>query len=300
MRASKRTRSSFQALLAGLVVLVAIPLAGQKEQEFTPEELVAKHLTSIGSPEARAAVKTRVADGTGTMIQVSQGSSPVKGPALLLQEGKKLAFQIQFGFPQYPEELFAFDGNKTQIRRTRPEARSRLGEFFFAYGQLLQEGLFGGTLSTSWPLLNRGETKPELRYAGLEKVGEKNLHRLKYRTHKGAGDFEINLYFDPETYRHVRTVYKLEIRSGMRSNANLRAGSVAESEQVTRYKLEEDFSDFQLADGLTLPKHWKIRLTSERPRGGEFGAGVLVYEWDVVFSELIHNEAIEPKSFTLQ
>lgn len=207
-----------------VTALAALLAGATKAQEVVPEELVARHLASLGTPAARAAAKTRICDGTGTMKQVSQGSAAVSGQAVLLSDGSKLAMQILFGASSYPEEVFAFDGNKPQIKRIRPEGRSRLGEFFNVYGHLMREGLVGGALNTSWPLLHLDQSKPDLKYEGLKKVNEKEVHEIKYVIRRGSGDFDIRLYFDPETSRHVRTVYRLTIRSGMRTNQNLNTG----------------------------------------------------------------------------
>ena len=45
-------------------------------------------------------------------------------------------------------------------------------------------------------------------FEGLKKIDGQELYDLRYRPHKGT-DLDINLYFDPETYRHVETVYTL-------------------------------------------------------------------------------------------
>lgn len=296
------TRSCGTSAVATALLAVAagwLAPARAQPDKLTASDVVARHLASVGPPAARASVKTRVADGRGSLRQATQGSAIVSGPAIFLLEGNKMALQILFNFPQYPEELFAFDGRKPQIRRTRSEGRSRLGEFLNLYHHLMREGLIGGTLNTNWALLHVEQSRPELKYAGLEQAAGRPLHALKYSIRQGSGDFDIRLFFEPETFRHVRTVYRLAIRSGMRSNPDLRNSSVAPLEDVTRYTLEEEFSDFRPAGQLSLPKRWFLRYTSESPRGSGFGTGAQVWEWDIRFETIIHDEAIDPKSFLI-
>lgn len=289
--------------VAALAFCLAVPAAAQ--EKLTAEDIIARHLESLGTPQAVAAVKTRIADGKGTMKQATQGSATVSGPAIFLLDGDKLAMQIMFNAPSYPEEVFAFDGSKPQVKRVRPEGRSRLGDFFYVYGHLLREGLVGGTLDTAWPLLRLNERQPELKYNGVQEVNGRSVHEVKYAIRRGSGDFDIRLYFDPESFRHVRTVYRLTIRAGMRTSQNLNTGpnltgsAVADSDNVTRYTLEEDFGDFAAVDGVTLPRNWKIRFTNESPRGTGLGGGANIWEWDIQFNELIHNEPIDPKTFRI-
>jgi hypothetical protein len=66
--------------------------------------------------------------------------------------------------------------------------------------------LVGGVLSESWPLLNVTERNPKLEYSGLKKIGDKQVHALKYTPRKGS-DLKIVLHFDAKSFRHVRTDY---------------------------------------------------------------------------------------------
>lgn len=72
-----------------------------------------------------------------------------------------------------------------------------------------------------------------------------------------AGKLEIHLYFEPDTFHHVLTVYRLEktVDEGGEAQAS-NAGT-----QTTT--VEERFDDFRQVDGLTLPFAWDIRLRVE-------------------------------------
>lgn len=65
------------------------------------------------------------------------------------------------------------------------------------------------------------------------------------------------------------------------------------SRQVeTRTKLVESFSDFRTVEGLSMPYHWNIRLTTE-------GRNTSIWEWDMLFARVVQNQPIDPKVFRL-
>jgi hypothetical protein len=129
---------------------------------------------------------------------------------------------------------------------------------------LFKEGLVGGVLSESWSLLNLAERSPKLEYSGLKKIGDKQLHVLKYNPRKGS-DVKIVLYFDPQTFRHVRsdyarTVYASEQRRIAGSGPGL---PPAQNQQAspTRIEAYEEFADFKEESGLNLPHTYKFHLS---------------------------------------
>jgi hypothetical protein len=83
------------------------------------------------------------------------------------------------------------------------------------------------------------------------------------------------LYFEPETYHHVLTVYKLTMLHGTQT--------LSDPNQTT-VTVEERFGDFQPVDGLTLPRHWDIRYRVE-PQNV-----VQEYQWDVLLTQIEHNK----------
>jgi hypothetical protein len=151
----------------------------------------------------------------------------------------------------------------------------------------LKEGLLGGVLSTAWPLLNPEQSGSQLRYEGLKRLDGVLLHRMAYRTRARGGDLKIDLYFEPETFRHVRSIYVLIIHAGLGPSA---LDSVRAKE--TRFTLDEKFSEFKTADeGITLPTRWNVQFTTERN-------STTLWEWDIVLENVHINRPIDPKSFT--
>jgi hypothetical protein len=107
----------------------------------------------------------------------------------------------------------------------------------------------------------------------VKKVEGKKAHQLDYEIMSDRSDLKIRLYFEEESFRHIRTQYSLTIRHGMRTNPNQ---SVSALEAYTRYELVESFAEFRRTDGLNLPHRWEIRLTTEDDTGQEQGGRVFL------------------------
>ena len=152
----------------------------------------------------------------------------------------------------------------------------------------VREGLFGGVLSTAWPLLDLEGRNPKLDYRELKKISARELLELRYRIRKGGGDVNIRLYFDPESFRHMATTYKLRISAPMG-----RTSEESARQSDTRYTLEEWFSDFRPLDDLDLPRQWTVRFTVET------GFGNFMGKWDMRFPQIAHNPSIDPQIFVL-
>lgn len=167
----------------------------------------------------------------------------------MLSQGRKFKCAFQFGTPQYQGEQFVFDGQKSVVGMIDPTSRSNLGTFLYSQEEILREGLFGGTLSSGWPLLDLVQSRAKLKYTGVRKIEGRELDDVVYIPKKrgGNGDLTIHLYFEPETYHHVMTVYALTLQNP--------GGNAAEGTDETKQTLEERFDDFRPADGVTVPFH---------------------------------------------
>jgi hypothetical protein len=259
-----------------------------KDAKLEPNEVVSRHLNSIGSPEKLKARKTCVLEGDGAWRFVVGGAGSLAGPAVFVSEGDRFQFNIQFNHANYPSEQFAFDGEKLETGFPRPGIRSRLGQFLFTHNSVAKEGLLGGVLSTGWTLAELEKRNPRLHYDGLKKFDGKQLHELQFAPKKG-GDLSIFLYFDPETFRHIATVYRLIIP------AQIAQGGPDESarQKESRFELVERFDTFQEVEGLTLPTHWNLRFTVETDT-------TTITEWDMRYSKVTLNQAVDPKVFKIQ
>ncbi len=281
--------------------------------DMKPEDVVAKNLDSIGTAQVRAANKSQVVQGTSHFKVVVGGGGVLEGSAGIVSEERKSTLVLKFADNQYHGEQMVCDGDKFSIASTTSSHhRSVLGEFIWSQSLILREGLLGGELSTAWALNNLNANKPQLSYGGLKKFDGKQVHDVRYRSKKGT-DMDIHMYFDADTFQHVATVYKITLaaglggagsslsdQAGLTNSVNNPSGGVSDPtasarQQETRYTLEERFSDFKTADGLTLPSHYDVHFTQELQDGH-----TSVYEWDATFDQVSHNVPLDARNFQVK
>jgi hypothetical protein len=154
----------------------------------------------------------------------------------------------------YPAESLGLRDGKAEVGFVLPGRRSALGNFLSTNEVILREGLLGGVLNACWPLLALEERGARVGYDGLKKLEGRELHRLRYRAKKGQDTLDVFLYLDPDTFRHVASVYKLS--QAQQLGMTIESSS---SQSDVYLQLTETFADFQPAKGLTLPASWTIR-----------------------------------------
>jgi hypothetical protein len=284
-RACLVTLSIFFLLLSFSTSPVTPVSVASGDEKIKPEELVAKHLESIGTAEARAAARNRIITGVSELIIKQGGFGNLVGNALLASEGEKNLIIMAFDRPDYPAEKIAYDGQNVTVATIRPGVRSPLGAFFRTYDEIFKEGLMGGTLSQAWPLLNVAGRAPKLEYGGMKKFNGRPAHELKY-TPKNGSDLKIKLYFDSETFRHIRSEYERVIAATMGARP-IQSGGRLDS----RYKVIEEFSDFKTESGLTLPHTHKfeLRVTSEN--------APMLLNWALTLHKFDFNQTMTAKEF---
>src|SRR5712691_1484527 len=165
-----------------LVIVLAFLVISSKSsaQKLKAEDVVARHLESIGSAKERAAVTTRIIAGTSQVIFRTPPPGQAAGRAVLASQGIKNLIGMSFPSPVYPREELGFDGNSFIAAYVTPGARSSLGSFLMTHDLIFKQGLMGGTLSSAWPLLDLTARGAQLEYAGTKKVDNRALHELKY------------------------------------------------------------------------------------------------------------------------
>jgi hypothetical protein len=276
-------------LLASIAVL-AFSVSAQAADKIKIEDVLAKHLVSIGTPEARAAAKTRLAEGKAEMQEVVRGSSALHGTASFACDDRRLKIAMAFpGSSEYRGEQWVFDGKDTAVAQTAPGARSIIGNFLFHHPVLLREGLFGGSALTSWSLLDLDGRQARLKFDGIKKVNGIEMYQVTYTPKKADSNMHIRVFFDPQSFRHVRTTYTIEMTAGLAElkdrQGNVTGADVTQHESEVRYLVEENFNDFKTVDGLTLPTSWSIRLETQPSDTG-------VLQWNVKLEHFKHNEQL--------
>lgn len=279
-----------RALLACALVAAAWaaapPPRARAGDRLKPEEIVARHLEAVGAAETRGSIKTRIAVGTVALAFKAPKLAQGLGRAVFASEGEQNIFGMVFdNSPDYPYEKVGFDGKKVTVSYVRPGVRSPLGDFLFTHKAIVRGGLVGGVLSQSWPLFNLSGGAGKVEGGGTKKIGDRQAYELKY-TPKGGSDLSVSLFFDAETFRHVRTEYTRTISAQMGPTPET---SARQSE--TRYKLTEEFSDFKKEAGLDLPHVYKLKL--EIRSGGVSFDG----EWAATMRQFSFNQRLAPNSF---
>lgn len=239
--------------LPALFVLTVIFLSASSifAQKMRAEDIVAKHLDSIGAKEKRSEIKNQTLLGDIQLI-VRGTAVTLDGKAVIFSAGEKNLWGLNLNSNDYPTDRFGYNGKETKVAFIKPGTRSILGGFIYSYGELLREGLLGGTLTSSWALLNAETRNPKLSYEGTKKIDDKETYVLSYSPKKGS-DLSIRMYFDKDTFQHVRTEYNRVIGARQGTSVDSSAGQGED-----RYRLVEDFSDFKKAGNLTLPSVYKI------------------------------------------
>lgn len=257
-----RFLTAASSLVIAAILLTLTPRARAKDEKLTPEQLVAKHLASLGSPDKVKEIKTRTTTG------ITRVNFPVRGVSLnglgnTLSDETSIRIVFRFPAQDYPGEALISNGSKAVIGQISPGKRSQLGKFVFDNDYLLREGILFGSLSTSWALLNTAARQPRLEVTGIKKVNGRSLYEMKYFSKKTNGNLEILMYFDPETFRHLETRIKGDFTS---------AG------------VTETFDDFKEVDGITLPHLYKIDLS---------GAA----SWTYTVQQVSHNQPVDQQVF---
>jgi hypothetical protein len=130
-------------------------------------------------------------------------------------------------------------------------------------------------------------TNPRLKYAGTKKINNQQVCVLNYYP-RDTSFLGITLYFDRETFQHVRTEYEKVVNAGM-----VTQNEVAASQQETRYKMIEEFSDFKTEAALSLPHTYRLQLSISSQRGS------LLQEWAVTLTQVAFNDVLDDTQFNV-
>ena len=270
----------FAALFVLFIGLLSAPIFAQK---MKAEDVLAKHLESIGTAEVRAKNTSRVVVGEAEVTFISPKNLPANGRIVMASSGEKNFWGLNLNAVDYPFEKFSYDGKKVKVAYVRTGQRSLLGNFILTHDLLMEESMLGGTLSTSWVLSNPSDKKLKLSFDGTKKIDGKETYVLSYSP---KGDVSVLFYFDKETFRHVRTQY-----SRIFSASAGRTPDESSRQNETRLKVTENFSDYKEESGLTLPHKYGLQYSISGARGAT------EIEWNFVINGFLFNQPIEEATF---
>lgn len=255
-------------------------------QNLKPQEVIAKHLDAVGKKEARDGLKTLMAVGLSE-FQSKLPTIKGGGKVVVVSNADNFFFLMSLNSKEYPYEKIGFFKDKISLPFVTSGARSPLGGFIAEHEKVLSDGLFGGVLSSRWALYDPEVRKARITSGGTKKIDDRKVHVLQYFTSDGGStEFKIRLYFDAETFNHVRSEYYHEINPSQD-----RFGTLGRQAGL-RLVLTEDFSDFKSVDGLTLPHSQKIKFLSSS------NSGVFEYMWSIRVAQFRFNQKLAPDFFT--
>ena len=289
----------------------------------TAEEIVAANLKSIGDPQLLESVKNRGMSGKTFVEFLQGGMGTISGQCMVISSGNNLSIILRYGGVDYPGEYFAYDGNDVEVSNISPGQRSPLGDFIFRYKGLMKEGLLGGVWSMGWPLLDISERDASLKYDGTEKIDGRELYAVEYTPKGGMNNIKVKLFFDPDTFHHVRTEYRLKVQGeqslqagktvteGVPSSADIASGNrggtitrdagILDPISYSYYLLVEKFDNFKevkLNDlegienmSLILPQSYALEYSVEG-QGSSFLA-----HWNLIADQWMLNGKLDPSVF---
>jgi hypothetical protein len=270
--------------MALVLVAAMVSTIRAKDEKLKAEQVIAKHLESIGSPEKLKQIKTRATAGVSHVEFKVGGTANMTGEGNILSDGNSLRTSFKFPSAQYPGEQFAFNGTDTFVAQVTPGTRSTIGTFIYENNELMRQGLLFGELSTSWIFLDSSrQLKMDL--SGPKKIDGKSVYELKYIPKRG-GIITAYFYFDSESFRHIRSQFKAEV-----APTNL-GQKITDSAETTRYTITEEFGDFKQVDDLTLPHSYRLDYSIDSARGGFVGS------WQYVVNQVVHNQPIPKQVFS--
>jgi hypothetical protein len=270
-----------------VLILIALAAGAASGQKLKPEEIVARHLESIGAEADRAAVKNQMAVGEVEVTYISQKNQSSRGRFIALSEGAKTFFGMKMSAVDYPGEQFGFNGTTAKVGYVRTNLRSPLGTFLASNGFIIRDGVFGGVITRAWTLADIKRTNPKFSRGSTKKIDGRETYAIGYSP-KSGGDVDIMMYFDMETFRHVRTEYKRVWSASMGRTIN---ESARQSE--SRLKVTEDFGDFRSEGKLMLPHSYSVRYSITGQNG------TTEVEWKTVFSEFVFDQNLAENSFNV-
>jgi hypothetical protein len=282
------TRSSHSRSKVALALSLAAFLCPARAADKKPEDIIAKHLNSIGSAEARAALKSLAIQGTLRFKILVGGAGEAVGSWGRVSEQRKSNFVMRFGTGNWRGEQFIYDGSKaTFAAATVTHEYTTFAKFVSGHDFIVKDGILGGVLSTAWALENLDPNRLKLHSIGRKKIDGHELEGIECFSKSGS-DMTVKLYFDPDNYRHVMTIYSVE---NVPRNVDNGINRSAQQQQL-RYTIEERFSEFQPYEEIMLPHHYSLQYTEELQNGS-----TRLYDWDMTTDNIHSNVQLDPSNF---
>lgn len=251
---------NFRSMSAAIIFVLALAAAQSIfAKDPTVEEIVKKHLESVGSADNLSKMTTMF---TGGNVEFESKAPVIKGTgrAVIVSDPENFYFLMSFNSINYPFEKIGNFKGKVTLPFTVSGERSTLGDFLNEHQQIISENIFGGVLSMRWFRSINDIQKLKLRMTGSRKIGNQQFWTIEAQSvSRGSSEFKTRLFFDQKTFQHVRSEFRREVRAGTILNGRRNAFSDG------YLLLIEQFSDFKTNEGVTLPTKYTINFQTDSP-----------------------------------
>lgn len=279
-------------IIGHLICLIILFVSGLKAQDLKVQDVISKHIASIGTVEKRKELKNMMLLGF-SQFESTLPQRKSAGKLAIVSNSSNLLFISSFLSESYPFEKIGFFEGKITVPFVTPGIRSPLGDFLFEHPSLLNKGFFTGSMSLNWSLLENNQSRSKFRFAGTKKLDGRKTYVIECFTEGTSEDFKIRLFFDSETFQHLRSEYReefagKEVPFSGRNPANSTLG------QINGYVMEltESFSDFKTYEDITLPSTMKVHYS------GSSSKGAYEYSWTFKVGDVKFNQTLKEDFFT--
>lgn len=271
--------------LSFFVFVTFLFILTSKAQELRLEEVVSNHTNSIGKSDKRKELKNMVLLGMSEFHSKMPERKSV-GKVAIVSDASNLLVISSFLAESYPYEKIGIFDSKINIPFVNAGVRSPLGDFLWEHPGILKSGLFSGSMSLQWSFLEDYSKRGKLSLAGTKKIDGKKTHVIEYYPQGSSESLKIRLFFDAETFQHIRSEYREEY-SGKQA-------TFGQLGQVNGYvmQLTETYKDFKTQNDITLPTNYKVQYM------GSSSKGTFEYEWIFKLNEIKFNQPLKEGFFT--
>lgn len=278
--------------LSFFIFLIILFALGLNAQDLKIEEVVSKHTDSIGKTDKRKELKNMMLLGTSEFSSKLPERKSA-GKVAIVSDASNLLVISSFAADSYPFEKIGIFNSKLNIPFINPGVRSPLGDFLWEHQSVLKSGLFSGSMSLQWSLLDANFRKGKINLGGTKKIDGRKVYVVDYFPPGNSEAFKIKLFFDADTFQHVRSEYREEYTgkevpfSGRNPNNNSLG-------QINGYvmQLTETYEDFKSFEGITLPTNYKVKYM------GSSSKGTWEYDWSFKLNDVKFNQPLKEGFFT--
>jgi hypothetical protein len=208
------------------------------------------------------------------------------GKVAIVSDAANLLVISSFLADSYPFEKIGNFKGKINIPFINPGVRSPLGDFLWEHSSLLKSGLFSGSMSLQWSFWDEKQKKEKMSLTGTKNIDGKKAYVIEYFPRGTSEEFKIRLFFDAETFQHIRSEYREEYTG--------KQATFGQLGQINGFvvQLTETFSDFKQSAGITLPTVWKVSYM------GSSSKGTWEYDWVFKLNEVKFDQPLKENFFT--